>query len=132
MELAYPTRCGVPIHPGELALAPSRLDAERTEHKNNHHHAFTRVMFGRFLLLKTFGDLAANQSGMMIDTHKDLHKKYGPPDYPTPEQALDFISDEYETDGLLRYGSQNHPTFKPITRDLMILLNHEYNELGDV
>lgn len=125
-----PTRYGVPVDPAELNFKPSRLDPERVENKNNHHAAYTRAMFGRFLILRTFGDLARNQYGMMIDTHKDLHIMYDPPEIPTPDQAMDLIDEEEQKGGLLRYGSQNKPRFKPLSSDLMILLNHEYNSLG--
>lgn len=131
MERVYPTSKGVPLSPYELRLPPSHLDLEESTNWNNHHAAFTRQLFGRSIILRTFRNLERNQYTMPIDVHTALHYIYEPPELPTPQQAMFRVIMAYSHNEPLKFGSANNPTFQPITNDLIKMVNAEYNQIKE-
>ena len=133
--IAYPTRNGLAIPTCEVDLPPTRLDWDNPNHLNNHHREFSARMFSHTLLLQTLRDLQFMQEVLPVDIHNmgknNLHTIYGPPALPTPRQAMDRVSEAFETDELLHVW--NKPLrayeFQPITMALYKSLKKEYGGL---
>jgi len=129
MEKAWPTRNGIAVRLNELNLPESRLNLNNPNNFNNHHYGFERRSFARLAIFQTFRDLDREQEQAPIDTHALGHRLFSAPRMLSPEQALSNVFDAYEQDESLRYGSANHPTYKPLTNDLMNQLVQEYKGL---
>ncbi len=93
----YPTRDGIPVPIHEVDLPKSKLDLSRPESFDNHHNAWTRRSFGRFLLTRTLRNLESMQFTIPKDVHASLHRIYQPPEFPTKEQALARVRAAYES-----------------------------------
>ena len=129
----YPTfGNGVPIPFHELGLPQSNLDLTRQDSFNNHHWCFTAREFGRLAITQTFRDLAAFQSVEPKDTHMLAHYLFDQPKKkPELITMMDIIDQQRAVNGLLRYGSANHPIYKGIDDELWHTLNMEYNYLNE-
>lgn len=126
----YPTINGVAIDPKELDWPESRLNPDNRNNYNNHHGEFYSKLFGGAALFSIFRNLEANQYPMLLDIHALLHARFDAPTFPTPYQAREKIEEEYEALGQLRFGSQNHPNFVPLTGHIMDDVNKSYRALG--
>jgi len=110
----YPTIDGVAIEVNNLVLPDSRLNPDNINNMNQHHLEFYHRWYLSNQLFRTFVNLDALQTAMMIDTHAILHERFGPPKMPTPYQARDFIEDQMQQNGNIRTGSYKHPTYTPL------------------
>lgn len=95
MTERYPTRNGVSVSPLDIWLPETHLNPEKDKNYNNHHTQFYARMYGGFLLYRVFHDLAANQQYLPLDVHQWLHDRYGPPEMPTPIEAMNRIDQAY-------------------------------------
>lgn len=128
-ERQYPSIDGIPISPYELDLPESQLNLANEHNWNNHHICFEARSFGRFILFQTMRDLERHQFLTPIDYHANGHRFYSPPKMPTPEQAIVIVNDAYDAGERLRYGSACNPTYKPIGRNVLNLVNKNYEEI---
>jgi len=122
MDRPYPTRNGVAVNPLELDLP----EFEGTH--NNHHHEFTKRMFGGLILFQTFRDLERHQTLLPIKTHNELHRRYAPPEMPTVGQAMNTVMEAMDAGESLRIGSAGTFQLIPITYALIKQIKREYNE----
>lgn len=124
----YPNYNGIPVDPKELSLPKSMLDLSRAESINNHHWNFRARKFGATLISQTFRDLDVFQTVLPKDTHAILHDRYDEP-HTMPDQTamIEIIDEQRAANGLLRYGSANHPHYRGIDDTLWNELMREYN-----
>lgn len=127
----YPTREGIPVPVHEVYLPESKLDLSRPESFNNHHNAWARRSFGRFLLTRTLRNLESMQFMMPKDVHWHLHKMYQPPKFPTKEQALARVRAAYESGEKLKVYDVEARAYimYGLTGDLMQDIEDEYRYL---
>lgn len=78
----YPTRNGIAIPVWDLALPPAR-----GRERNNHHLEFTAKALGRTAVTQALRDLERLQVVLPVNQHNWIHDTYGPPEFPTEEQA---------------------------------------------
>jgi hypothetical protein len=127
----YPTNNGIPVPFHEIDLPMSQLDLTKQESMNNHHGAYTAHMFGRLAISQTFRDLNCFQDVTPKDVHAITHDRFEPPTHlPDLITMLDIIDEQRLQNGLLRYGSAHHPTYKGITQELWHTLMEEYNNVA--
>ena len=107
----YPSREGVPVHPDELNLAPSRLDPDSGYNYNNHHLYFNKSSYLGDSIFTDLRNLESSQVRMLKDQHNmgkyALHTLYLPPERPTLEQAMDTLEMAYATGEKLKTWNQN-------------------------
>lgn len=127
----YPNYNGIPAPFHEIEMPVSHLDLDKQESFNNHHSCFTARVFGRTAISQTFRDLAIYQDVIPKDVHAITHDRYDPPKHlPDLLTMLDIIDEQMMQNGLLRYGSALHPTYKGITNELREILMQEYSMIA--
>lgn len=124
-----PHRNGFPVHPKELDLPKTELNPVRAENYNNHHRIWPARIAGRLMLTQTLRDLKDSQVVMPKDVHAIYHDRYDPPPLPSIEDTMQRLDDAYHKGELLRYGTANRPTYKPISDILWQKLNDEYGRV---
>lgn len=130
--MEYPTRNGISIPLTELELPDSNLDLDRPENLNNHHNEWERRQMGRFAITKTLRDLERHQFILPVDVHREFHRNYDPPRFPTLAEALDEVTDAYELGETMRVYLIDRKEYMniPITEVHMKTLYAEYNQLA--
>lgn len=122
--MRYPTRNGIPVHPSEVGLAPSRLTPVE-HHLTNHHMEWPH---SRQLASVAMWGLV-NVESMQVILPKDqhnygklaLHSIFEPPEMPTQSQATDYLLEAFEAgDAFKIYDLDEHRYIrKPMTEDFI-------------
>lgn len=127
-ERDYPTRCGIPVPAWELDL-PIIDFTNKQNRLSKHHDCWTRRRFGRSILFSTLRDLETCQTNISRGTHDLLHKIYLPPQLPTPQQAMNYVSDACENGTRLCYGTAMNPEYEKIGKELLHRVKADYKKL---
>lgn len=133
MERRYPTRNGISVPVYEIDLPETKLNLELAGTENDHHGEWPRKTMGTLAILQTLRDLDRSQYMMPIDVHTELHRRFAPPELPTPTQALDEITEAYNNNETMKVYDLYQKKYiqLPITFIHMQTLHAEYNEINE-
>ena len=127
--MKWPTREGISIPVTEVELPKSQLNLWVPQNFENHHNEWVKRRMGEHVITQTLRDLQRHQFPLPKDVHRQLHKQWAPPEFPTPEQAMKEVMEAYDAGEYMRVYSMEDKRYVPVAFDEARLnaLNDEYS-----
>ena len=127
--MKWPTREGISVPVTEIDLPQSQLNLWIPQNFENHHNEWVKSRMAEHVITQTLRDLRRHQFPLPKDVHRQLHKQWAPPEFPTPEQAMKEVMEAYDAGEYMRIYSIEDKRYVPVAFDEARLdaLREEYS-----